>query len=182
MIEKSLKGINLVIGVLLVIGLTVIVTSQKFVNYKIRHDYPEYASAVEIDKRLKCLAMNIYKEAAHEPFEGKVAIAQVTINRVESGKFPDDVCAVVHQKNKFMEKVVCQFSWYCDSGYRNAPMNKEQYDESFEVAKKVLLEGFRLEVLHDALYYHADYVNPNWNLKRITKIGSHIFYEGKKNV
>jgi spore germination cell wall hydrolase CwlJ-like protein len=28
------------------------------------------------------------------------------------------------------------------------------------------------------LYYHADYVNPNWKLKRIAKIGTHIFYEG----
>jgi spore germination cell wall hydrolase CwlJ-like protein len=29
-----------------------------------------------------------------------------------------------------------------------------------------------------ALFYHADYVNPNWkNLKPVTKIGRHIFYE-----
>jgi hypothetical protein len=45
-----------------------------------------------------------------EPFEGKVAVAQVTLNRVESGKFANTVCGVVYQKNVFYERVVCQFS------------------------------------------------------------------------
>ena len=49
-----------------------------------------------------------------------------------------------------------------------------------EVAKKVLLENFRLPSLHKAMYYHADYVNPNWNLPKINQIGRHIFY-GEKN-
>jgi spore germination cell wall hydrolase CwlJ-like protein len=53
------------------------------------------------------------------------------------------------------------------------------YEESEEVAKKVLLEGFRLDGLREALYYHADYVNPNWNKQRIGKIGQHIFYKDK---
>ena len=30
-----------------------------------------------------------------------------------------------------------------------------------------------------ALYYHADYVNPNWKLNKTTKIGRHIFYKDK---
>ena len=47
-----------------------------------------------------------------------------------------------------------------------------------EVAKKVLLEDFRLPALREAMYYHADYVNPGWQKKRIAKIGRHIFYEG----
>ena len=129
-----------------------------------------------VEERLTCLALNIYREAGHEPFEGKVAVAQVTLNRVEHPNFPKDVCAVVYQKNKFMEKVVCQFSWYCDNTHRARPINKAAYQESYEVAKKVMLEGFRLEGLKSALYYHADYVNPSWNLVKLTKIGRHIFY------
>jgi len=120
--------------------------------------------------------MNIYREAGHEPFEGKVAVAQVTLNRVEHPDFPKDVCSVVHQKNVFMEKVVCQFSWYCDSKHRNRPINNAAYKESYEVAKKVMLEGFRLDGVKNALYYHADYVNPNWKHQRVAKIGTHIFY------
>jgi len=56
-------------------------------------------------------------------------------------------------------------------------MNGAAYTESMEVAKKVLLEGFRLPDLKSALYYHADYVNPGWGKKPIAKIGHHIFYQ-----
>jgi spore germination cell wall hydrolase CwlJ-like protein len=129
------------------------------------------------EKELVCLARNIYFEAAKEPFEGKVAVAQVVMNRVEDGNFPKNICGVVYQKNKVYEKVICQFSWYCESPSKLKVRSEQSYGESYEVAKKVLLEGFRLSVLDNALYYHADYVNPRWKLKRITKIGAHIFYE-----
>jgi spore germination cell wall hydrolase CwlJ-like protein len=128
------------------------------------------------ERQLACLARNIYYEAGSEPFEGKVAVAQVTLNRMESGKFPEDVCQVVYQKNVFYEKVVCQFSWYCDREATVRPIHKGNYDESMEAAKKVLLEGFRLPSIKDALFYHADYVNPGWKKERVAKIGRHIFY------
>jgi spore germination cell wall hydrolase CwlJ-like protein len=129
------------------------------------------------EQQLGCLAKNIYHEAANEPFEGKVAVAQVTLNRAASGQFPDDICKVIYQKNKFYEKVICQFSWYCDRTVKFRPVNQAAYDESMAVAKKVLLEGFRLPGLKNALYYHASYIDPKWNRKRVAKIGQHIFYE-----
>ena len=135
-----------------------------------------YKTAAEQTRQLECLTRNIYWEAASEPFEGKVAVAQVTLNRMASGKFPDSVCGVVHQKNVFYERVVCQFSWYCEGNHKVKAIHKPMWLESEEVAKKVLLEGFRLPSLHNALYYHADYVNPGWRLPRIEKIGRHIFY------
>lgn len=128
------------------------------------------------ERQLDCLARNIYHEAGHEPFEGKVAVAQVTMNRAADSRFPSDVCGVVFQKNIFMEKVVCQFSWYCDSAVKLRPVNGPAYKESYEVAKKVLLEGFRLDILKNAMYYHADYVNPKWGKPKIGQIGRHIFY------
>jgi spore germination cell wall hydrolase CwlJ-like protein len=128
------------------------------------------------ERQLDCLARNIYHEAGHEPFEGKVAVAQVTMNRAADSRFPSDVCGVVFQKNIFMEKVVCQFSWYCDSAVKLRPVNGPAYKESYEVAKKVLLEGFRLDILKNAMYYHADYVNPRWGKPKIGQIGRHIFY------
>jgi len=137
---------------------------------------PGYVTAAEQTKQLECLTRNIYWEAASEPFEGKVAVAQVTLNRMASGKFPDSVCGVVHQKNVFYERVVCQFSWYCESNHKVKAIHKPMWRESEEVAKKVLLEGFRLPSLHNALYYHADYVNPGWKHPKIEKIGRHIFY------
>jgi spore germination cell wall hydrolase CwlJ-like protein len=129
------------------------------------------------ERQLACLARNIYFEAGNEPFEGKVAVAQVTINRANSGQFPEDLCRVVYQKNVIYERVVCQFSWYCDRVAASRIIHAPVYEESMEVAKKVLLEGFRLPSLTEALYYHADYVNPGWRKQRITKIGRHIFYK-----
>ena len=178
MVEKSLKGINLLIGLVVVTLLTNFVILRKMDDLQKREIDPEYMTASEVERTLDCLAMNIYREAGNEPFEGKVAVAQVTLNRANSGKFPREICAVVYQKSRFTEKVICQFSWYCDSDHRNMPINKELYDESYKVAKMVFVEDFKLESLKDALYYHADYINPNWKLKRITKIGNHIFYEG----
>ena len=72
-----------------------------------------FVSAEDRTKQLDCLTKNIYNEAATEPFEGKVAVAQVTMNRVDSGKFGKGVCGVVYQKNVIYEKVICQFSWAC---------------------------------------------------------------------
>jgi len=176
--EKSLRGINLLIGLVIVVLLTNFVILKKVDDLQKRDIDPDYMTATEVEKSLDCLAMNVYREAGHEPFEGKVAVAQVTLNRVNSNKFPRDVCAVVYQKSRFTERVICQFSWYCDSKHRNRPINDEAYEESYRVAKMVFLEDFKLESIENALYYHADYVNPNWKLKRIAKIGTHIFYEG----
>ncbi len=128
-------------------------------------------------RQLDCLARNIYYEAGYEPFEGKVAVAQVTLNRAESGQFPSDICRVVYQKNVVYEKVLCQFSWYCEQATIKKPMNGPVYYESMEVAKKVLLEGFRLPSVKDALYFHGDYINPGWKRERVAKIGRHIFYK-----
>ena len=142
---------------------------------------PEHYSLKERTRQLECLAINIYKEAGYEPFEGKVAVAQVTLNRVTSSNFPNDICQVVYQKNVVYEKVVCQFSWYCDRAHKGRPVNPNAYQESMDVAKKVLFEGFRLPGLEQALYYHADYVRPQWrNKEKITKIGAHIFYRSKE--
>jgi spore germination cell wall hydrolase CwlJ-like protein len=182
LMEKSIRFIAYLLGILAVVALVQSVTATKFAVLKAQNGYysNDVISIKTRERQLDCLAINIYREAGHEPFEGKVAVAQVTMNRVAHPSFPKDICGVVYQKNAVMEKVVCQFSWYCDSTHRSRPINKAAYTESYEVAKKVLLEGFKLDVLKDALYYHADYVNPRWNLDKIGKIGVHIFYRQKE--
>lgn len=129
------------------------------------------------ERQLGCLAKNIYHEAGGEPFEGKVAVAQVTLNRAANSQFPEDVCKVIYQKNIFYERVVCQFSWTCDRKTAFKPVNPVSYNESMIAAQKVLLEDFRLPGLKDALYYHADYINPRWKKVQVAKIGRHIFYK-----
>jgi spore germination cell wall hydrolase CwlJ-like protein len=168
----------------LLTGFLVFITVANFVflfkyNTPKDNDYIQTMTVAQLKKELDCMTINIYREAGYEPIEGRIAVAQVTMNRVEHPDFPKSVCGVVYQKSAVMSKVVCQFSWYCDSAHRNRPVNQKAYDESYEVAKKVMIEGFRLDGLKDALYYHADYVNPRWRLERIGKIGTHIFYKEK---
>ena len=138
-----------------------------------------FISVAERSKQLDCLTRNIYWEAGSEPFEGKVAVDQVTLNRVESGKFPKDICGVVYQKNVVYDRVICQFSWYCDGSSVRKTIYPAHWKESEEVAKKVLLEGFRLPSVKNAMYFHADYVNPRWGKPQVAKFGRHIFYAEK---
>jgi spore germination cell wall hydrolase CwlJ-like protein len=176
----AIQAIALVIGLYSAVVIVQSLTSTKLEKLK-DQQYTMSPVTTEVrERQLSCLADNIYKEAGHEPFEGKVAVAQVTLNRAAHPKFPNDVCGVVYQKTVVMERVVCQFSWYCDSAARTRPVNRAAYNESYEVAKKVLLEGFRLSTMKEALYYHADYVNPKWGKERIGKIGAHIFYSQRK--
>ena len=181
--EKSFKLVSMTIGMLAVAFLVQTLTTSKFQVLKSTSGYTstDVVSIKTREKQLDCMAMNIYREAGHEPFEGKVAVAQVVMNRVNSGKFAPDVCGVIYQKSVVMERVVCQFSWFCDSATKSRPVNQAAYNESYEVAKKVILEGFKLDILKDALYYHADYVNPRWGFDKIGKIGNHVFYKGKGN-
>jgi spore germination cell wall hydrolase CwlJ-like protein len=175
--------IRIIKTVVFILAMTLVgLAGIKAVNYKLEtlKHARENVSPVTAEvrqKQLDCLARNIYHEAGYEPFEGKVAVAQVTINRAESGQFPSDICQVVYQKNVVYQKVLCQFSWYCEGPSAKKPMNGPVYTESMEVAKKVLLEGFRLPSIKKALYFHGDYINPKWNKKPVAHVGRHIFYE-----
>ena len=179
---KEKKMIRIIkIAVNLLVAISVLAVAQQAVSKKFEHlrQARETASPITAQMRqaqLDCLARNIYHEAGSEPFEGKVAVAQVTINRTESSQFPSDICKVVYQKNVVYEKVMCQISWYCEKPNALKPMNGPMYTESMEVAKKVLLEGFRLPDLKNALYFHGDYVHPDWGKKPVAKIGHHAFY------
>jgi spore germination cell wall hydrolase CwlJ-like protein len=133
----------------------------------------EKVVVVDFTKQMNCLAENIYYESGSETFEGKMAVAQVTINRTANPNFPKDICGVVYQKNNG----TCQFSWTCMAINKN----KDQYlwEESQYIAKKALTEPIAHDKIktQNALYYHANYVNPGWNKQKVVaRIGHHIFY------
>jgi len=120
------------------------------------------------ERDLECLAKNIYFEAKGESLSGKIAVAQVTLNRVlHKQEFSKTICGVVYQKD--------QFSWTINKNIK--VRDQQQWRDSLHIAKgilqgKLFLEGF------EALYFHATYVKPNWRNTRqyITTIGRHIFY------
>jgi spore germination cell wall hydrolase CwlJ-like protein len=138
--------------------------------------YAEFKQQEEqrLQKEIVCMARNIYFESGSEPYRGKIAVAQVTMNRVQSGDYPSTVCGVVHQKSHNQGITVCQFSWVCEGNLKiRAP---ELYAESLRVARRVMLDGVRLPELRGAKFFHATYVNPGWKRSPKAKIGNHIFY------
>ncbi len=123
-------------------------------------------------KQIDCLADNVYHEAGYEPEQGRMAVAFVTLNRVQDPRFPKDICSVVKQKNNY----TCQFTWMCENKVTNR--QKEQYELSREAALYVYVNYEKLkDITKGALYYHADYVNPKWKLQKTVTIGRHIFYK-----
>ena len=140
--------------------------------------------APEFDREVQCLAENIYFESGYEPKEGQVAVAFVTLNRLKSGIFAEDICGVVKQKINN----VCQFSWYCEDRQYNISTNKSLtssnnslYNSIRELATNVYANSERMtDPSNGALYYHADYVKPGWkNMQTTAVIGRHIFYNKK---
>jgi spore germination cell wall hydrolase CwlJ-like protein len=126
----------------------------------------------ETQQQIDCLADNIYHEAGYEPEDGKVAVALVTLNRLQDPRFPKDICGVVKQKTRS----TCQFSWFCENKITNRA--KEVYGKARDVAVHVYVNYDKLQdITGGALYYHADYVNPRWKLEKTTTIGRHIFYK-----
>jgi hypothetical protein len=177
---KLRKTIFLIlVGIIFAITTVVIANSAPLFPLRVSIDQlTPYAK-----KQVECLADNIFFESAHEPIDGQKAVAIVTLNRVRSTQFGDDICGVVKEKNHR----ICQFSWYCQDRERSMSYNKNLLSENQrQLYEKVYFLALDIYVNSDkikdntggALYYHADYVNPNWrHLNRTVKIGRHIFYK-----
>ena len=145
-------------------------------------------SLVVDDKEVMCMAKNIFFEAAIESTAGKLAVAHVTLNRVESKYFPNTVCNVVYEGlhythasgQEFPVRDRCQFSWYCDGKGDEPREGSRLWEDSQELAKYVLLRQEELPDITDgALHYHASYIAaPRWTARKkiTTKIDTHIFY------
>tara|TARA_R110002110_G_scaffold193014_1_gene401459 strand:+ start:38 stop:496 length:459 start_codon:yes stop_codon:yes gene_type:complete len=131
---------------------------------------------------VECLALNIYHEARNQPTAGKLAVAQVTLNRVKHDRFPNTICGVVYQgyyANNAPIKNKCQFSWWCD-GKSDKPKELQSWNYALMLARH-MHEGIfdNIDVVKDATHYHAVYVKPYWTKekKKVKVIADHIFYK-----
>ena len=127
----------------------------------------------------QCMTANIFFEARGESTDGMKAVAKVTMNRVKSKKYPSSVCKVVFQKK--------QFSWTHQQNWDKIVMvmqgqvqkkDLQAYQKSATIAKEAVKGQLLIPQLSSSLWYHASYVKPKWStrLKRVAKIGVHIFY------
>jgi len=131
-----------------------------------------------------CLTENIYFEARSQGQAGWLAVAQVTLNRVQDKRFPNTICGVVKQGLTYASgdpiRNKCQFSWFCD-GKSDKPKNKKVYDEISELVDYIHDHDL-LDITDGATHYHADYVRPSWakTKTKTTEIEDHIFYRWEK--
>jgi len=138
--------------------------------------------SVEINiEEMECLVEAIYFEARSEPFDGQIAVANVILNRVSHYKFPSNICSVVRagkinsKGNPVRNK--CAFSYWCD-GKPEDIVNSSAYRTATDAAV-IALEGFVINGLDRATFYHAENVKPKWSKtkKFIRQLGTHLFYE-----
>ena len=128
-----------------------------------------------------CLAQAIYFEARGESVDGQQAVGDVVLNRVLSESYPNSVCGVVWQgapRYGLPDRLFrCQFSFACD-GLSETPYNKPAWDQAMEIAWGMLHTGMRGSLHDNVLYYHAEYVSPDWAraMSQVAQIGKHVFY------
>ena len=132
-------------------------------------------NAISEPTEILCLAQNIYFESRDQPREGMIAVGLVTLNRVESKKFPNTVCRVTRQK----KNNVCQFTWYCQE--HKIIDDYISWQKIYRLAEDVYTSKKKYEYIipPDTYWYHADYIEkPLWaiNMKEANKIKTHIFY------
>jgi hypothetical protein len=137
----------------------------------------DWANMVVSKQDLLCLALNDYWEARGEATRGRVAVAQVVLNRTRDPRYPDTICGVVTE-NRSQKAGLCQFSWYCD-GREDTPYEKDAWRASVLLAKSLLMRNNAIsDLTGGALWYHNRDVNPAWSgrLEFAVRQGDHYFY------
>lgn len=156
-----------------VLSSTVILVYMAMIGVGAAYTNIEQQQKQVIDKQIECLAKNIYFESRDQSDLGQRAVAWVTLNRVDSAKFPSTICDVVWQDS--------QFSWTRD-GKSDTPKNKQAWDKSVQVALSVYYRYNNKQQFADptdgAIMFHATYVKPYWrkHFERTVRIDNHIFY------
>jgi hypothetical protein len=126
-------------------------------------------------KAERCLANAIYFEARSEPLKGQIAVAQVVMNRVFSGFYPNNVCGVIYQNAN--RHLACQFTFACD-GKSKAINERGAWARANRIAKQTLDGKLYETAVGTSTHYHAVYVHPNWvhEMKKFVRFGIHNFY------
>ena len=130
-------------------------------------------------KAEKCLAEAVYFESRGEPKRGQIAVAQVVMNRVFSGYYPNNVCEVVYQNAHRYN--ACQFTFACDS-VKDVVNDPPLWKQAMEIARDTLDGKVWLEDIGKSTHYHAYWVHPWWvgTMRKLSRIGVHTFYRPKR--
>lgn len=169
----------LLVMVMLVLG-SAVAKAEDTIAVLLAYNAPQSAptksvgSAKVSNNELECLAKAIYFEAGHEKELGKIAVGAVVLNRTNTAGYPDNVCAVVYQKN--YKARGCQFTWSCRK-HVNIVSNKA-WEESVAIARGVLAGNFNDPTKGATSFNNRPFKSKG--LKHTVKIGNHYFYQNRK--
>lgn len=153
-----------------------------------------YEESIDINQA-HCLSTNIYHEARGESYAGKVAVANVTMNRVKSPKFPNTICEVVYQSQtrenwkgeEVPKRNKCQFSWYCDgksddivlvTAEGNVIKERMLAWEMSQLVANQSVRGNLIDITDGSThYFNSELANPHWATayQQVVQIDSHSF-------
>lgn len=135
-------------------------------NRTIRANEPKIEEPVNLslsNEEIDLLARLVRAEAQTESFEGKIAVACVVLNRVESPEFPDSIKEVIYSPGQFQPVA-------------NGEINKPADEESIKAVQAALTE--QRQLAPGALFfYNPAIATSRWLDSRITTlvIGQHVF-------
>lgn len=118
-----------------------------------------------MDGELECLAKIVLHEAGNQGRDGQLAVAQVVMNRVNSGRFADTICGVALQRNQFFNV------------HAYHPPRDGRWETAVEIARDARAAASP-PVVADALFFHAAQANPPFfrSRQRVAQLGNHVFY------
>lgn len=116
---------------------------------------------------IECVAKVVHHEAGNQPHTGKLAVAQVIVNRAESGRFPGKVCDVANQPGQF-------FRLAAYNPARNTQMWRAAVD-----AARAALSGQGNDVTRGAMFFHSAASRPDRffrSRQRVVQLHDQVFY------
>ncbi|MDE7177343.1 MAG: cell wall hydrolase [Lachnospiraceae bacterium] len=144
-------------------------SGQRVVSYEVLEQTKKYQLS---DKDYDTLLRIVEAEAGGEDQDGKLLVANVVLNRVNSELFPDSVWDVVMQR----EQGIAQFSPTVDGRFQNVSVSAD----TMEAVERAL---YGEDISRGALYFcareKADSDRLKWFDRKLTRLfsyGNHEFF------
>ena len=144
-------------------------SGQRIVDYTVMEKEYKYSLS---ENDYQALLKIVQAEAGNEDEEGKMLVAGVVLNRVNSGRFPDTVLEVVMQQ----EKGRYQFSPVANGTYQRVKVTQDTVDAVDRVLKG---EDLTQGALYFAARKAADPDKMKWfdcSLVKLFEHGGHEFF------
>ena len=127
---------------------------------------------------LEVLLRIVEAEAGCEDEDGKLLVANVILNRLNSEKFPDTITEIVFQR----ENGVSQFSPIADGSYNRVSISEETVNA---VGRALAGEDISQGAMYFAARKYADSESMRWFDEKLTLLfrhGGHEFFSDRKTL